>query len=108
MIKNYSTYASPSTSKEWMDNSINGRIDLINNYLKVNNLDKDFLAIDASDNGQVVLRVYKSLPVNERGLFFINLEEKIKLNIDKGITLWCESVGDRSTLRNLRGVKISL
>lgn len=108
MIKNYSTYVSPSTGKEWIDNSIDGRIDLINNYLKVNNLDKDLLAIDASANGQVVLRVYKSLPVNERGLFLIDLEEKIKLNIDKGITLWCESVGDRSTLRNLRGVKISL
>ena len=108
MIKNYSTYKSPPTSQDWIDNSIDDRIALINNYLKINNLDKDFLAIGASDNGQVVLRVYKSLPVNQRGLFLIDLEEKIKLNIDKGITLWCESVGDRSTLRNLRGVKISL
>ena len=36
----------------------------------------------------------------------VELEEKIKYNIDRGITIWCEPVGDKSALRKLRGVKI--
>ena len=33
------------------------------------------------------------------------LEQKLKSNIDVGITIWCEPVGDKSKLRNLRGIK---
>ena len=38
--------------------------------------------------------------------FFLNLEERLKNNIDKGLTVWFEPVGDKSKLRNLRGIKI--
>ena len=57
-------------------------------------------------NGQIVIKINKSIPSNERGLFLLELEEKIKYNIDRGITIWCEPVGDKSALRKLRGVKI--
>ena len=30
----------------------------------------------------------------------------IKNNIDKGLTVWFDPVGDKSKLRNLRGVEI--
>ena len=46
------------------------------------------------------------MPANERGLFLLELEEKLKLAVDQGITVWCEPVGDKSKLRNLRGVEI--
>ena len=36
----------------------------------------------------------------------LDLEEKLKNEIDLGITVWCEPVGDKSKLRNLRGIKI--
>ena len=38
--------------------------------------------------------------------FLLNLEERLKNNIDKGLTVWFEPVGDKSKLRNLRGIKI--
>jgi hypothetical protein len=30
----------------------------------------------------------------------------LKSAVDRGITVWCEPVGDKSKLRQLRGVKI--
>ena len=36
----------------------------------------------------------------------LELESYLKENIDKGLTVWLEPVGDRSKLRNLRGIKI--
>ena len=38
---------------------------------------------------------------------FIELEQKLKSNIDVGITIWCEPVGDKSKLRKLRGIQIN-
>ena len=74
--------------------------------VKKNVLYKDLKVIKAPENGQIVLRVEKIIPVNERGPFLLELEEKLKM-IDQGITIWCEPVGDKSKLRQLRGVKIN-
>ena len=37
----------------------------------------------------------------------LELEEKLKSALDKGISVWLEPVGDKSKLRNLRGIKFS-
>ena len=34
----------------------------------------------------------------------LDLESLIKDNIDDGISIWLEPVGDKSKLRNLRGI----
>ena len=39
-------------------------------------------------------------------IIWSGLEEDLKLNIDKGLTVWCEPLGDKNSLRNLRGIKI--
>ena len=36
----------------------------------------------------------------------LNFEKKIKNDIDKCLTVWCDPVGDKSKLRNLRGIKL--
>jgi len=54
----------------------------------------------------VVLRIEHTTPSNTRGLLLLDLESKLKASIDKGLTIWLEPVGDKSKLRNLRGVTI--
>jgi hypothetical protein len=39
-------------------------------------------------------------------MMLLDLENEIKKDIDHGITVWLEPVGDKSKLRNLRGIKI--
>ena len=43
-----------------------------------------------------------------RGIILLDLEEQLKKNIDQGLTVWLEPIGDKSKLRNLRGVKFQL
>ena len=107
MIVNYSTKKTPTTGKNWTDKSVENRIELIKKELKKDKLYENFEPIKVPDNGQVVIRVEKIIPANERGLLLLELEQKLKFSIDIGITIWCEPVGDKSKLRQLRGIEIN-
>ena len=107
MKKNFSKDITPETSEDWKNKTVNNRIDIINQELKKDDAYKDFNVIDAPDNGQIVLKIERKIPANERGLFLLKLEERLKSAIDKGITIWLEPVGDKSKLRQLRGIKFN-
>ena len=106
MKKNFASAATPTTSKGWVVKSEKDRIEMISKELNKNILYKDFEVVKVPDNGQIVLRIEKTIPANVRGLLLLELEAKLKL-IDNGITLWCEPVGDKSKLRKLRGIEIN-
>jgi hypothetical protein len=108
MKKNFSKSKTPQTNDDWIKMSEMERIEIISKELKKNILYKDFEVTKAPKNGQVVLKIERIVPANERGLFLLELEEKLKLAVDQGITIWCEPVGDKSKLRNLRGVEIKI
>lgn len=95
-----------AVTKKWLSASTNERKAEINNFLSTHQRYKSFNVQDAFDNGHVVLRIEESIPANERGLFLLELEQKIKQAVDIGITIWLEPVGDKSKLRQLRGVEV--
>ena len=97
----------PTTNEKWVNNTEANRIELLSAELKKNNIYKDLEVVSAPSNGQIVLKIERIIPANERGLFLLDLEESLKSSIDKGITVWCEPVGDKSKLRNLRGIKFN-
>lgn len=105
MFKNYVSTKTPSTSESWKNLSNDKRKDLINNELKKNQNLSEFEVFKTPDNGQIVFKVQKSIPSNKRGLMLLDLEDQLKGNVDKGLTVWFEPVGDKSVLRNLRGIK---
>jgi hypothetical protein len=107
MIDNFSNYKTPTTGSSWKKKSENERIEIISNFLKFNTFYKDFLVIKALDNGQVTIRIDHLIPANKRGVLLLDLESDLKKKIDQGITIWCEPVGDKSKLRQLRGVVIN-
>ena len=107
MKKNYSNSTTPATSQDWKQKSEENRIELVSKELKKNILYKNFEVIKAPDNGQIVLKIAQIIPANKRGLLLLELEGMLKSAVDKGITVWCEPVGDKSKLRQLRGVKIN-
>lgn len=107
MLKNFSTTETPKPSKKWLSLSQSNRIEMISKELEKNKLYKDFEVIDAPDNGQIILKIEKTIPSNVRGIMLLELEAKLKLAIDEGISVWLEPVGDKSKLRNLRGIKFN-
>jgi hypothetical protein len=108
MKNNFSKSKTLQTNQDWVKKSEKERIEIISKELEKDIIYKDIELAKALDNGQVILRIEQIIPANERGLFLLELEEKLKLTINQGITIWCEPVGDKSKLRNLRGVEIKV
>ena len=106
MKNNFSKYKTPETNQDWVNRQEKERIEIIYRQLQKEEIYRDFEVTKAQKNGQVVLKIEHTIPANERGLFLLELEEKLKSSIDQGITIWCEPVGDKSKLRKLRGVEI--
>ena len=107
MLKSFSDKITPATGEKWGSLNHDSRIEMIAKELKKDKLYDGFEAVEAPDNGQIVLRIERAIPANERGLLLLELEEKLKSALDRGISVWCEPVGDKSKLRNLRGIKFS-
>jgi Tfp pilus assembly protein PilZ len=106
MINNYSRVITPTTGNNWRSKSEKERIEMISIQLKNNTMYKDFQVINAPINGQIVLKIENSISSKIRGTVLLELEEILKKKVDQGVTVWCEPVGDKSKLRQLRGVKI--
>ena len=106
MIENFSNTETPKTSSDWKKKDFDSRKDIINIELRKSSIYENFEIISVPDNGQIVFKINENINANIRGSMLLDLEEKLKNEIDLGITVWCEPVGDKSKLRNLRGIKI--
>jgi hypothetical protein len=106
MIKNFSNEKTPVIGENWKRLREEDRINSVHKCFQENILYKDFKVTKAPDNGQIVLKIEHHIPANERGVLLLDLEFVLKKKIDQAITVWCETIGDKSKLRQLRGVKI--
>ena len=95
-----------TVSQTWLDTNPDDRMLLVRAFLNTNEKYRNIAAIEAADNGHVVLRIENAIPASERGLFLLNLEKELKDNVETGLTIWLEPVGDKSKLRQLRGVQV--
>ena len=103
--KKFAEAESPKPSKEWKEKSKEDRIHQIVKVIDTNKIFEDFEVIEADDYGQVILKIEKTIPASKRGVLLLKLEEVLKNSIENSINLWLEPVGDKSKLRNLRGIK---
>ena len=93
-------------NNNWINKTRDQRISIVSTQLKKFAGAEDFIVVEADENGQIIIAIENGLPANKRGLYLLELEQYLKNSIDKGLHLWCEPVGDKSRLRNLRGVTI--
>jgi len=102
----YSNSDSPTTGIKWANMSRDKRVRVIEASIELYSSDIDLRVNDAQDNGQVSITINSVIEINDRGSFMLNLEEYLKRNVDFGINLWHEAIGDKSSLRNLRGIEV--
>ena len=107
MKKEFTSEKTQTVTNFWTDLSDDKRRDLVNKELRKDESLNEFEVYQTLNNGQIVFKVSKTIPSNKRGEILLDLEDKLKKNIDIGLTVWFEPVGDKSKLRNLRGVKIN-
>ena len=102
----FSNVPSPVPSDDWVSLTIGERIDLINKSIQNFSLNVDIDVVEANKGGQVSVIINDTLSADERGPLLLDLEEFLKLNVDNGITVWHAPIGDKSSLRNLRGIEV--
>ena len=106
-MKNFDsdTFTYTPTDK-WTSMEPDERVNVVQAQLDRTDAYADTNVQSAEKNGHVVIRIDHSIPANKRGLFLLQMERELKQDIDIGITIWLEPVGDKSKLRQLRGVEI--
>ena len=106
----YAEVASPKPSANWLSLSDIQRIERLNEIIDQNKLgfNTELLIVAAKKDGQVVVRLLKPLIASVRGTILLDLEEYIKKNVDQGLAVWGEALGDKSSLRNLRGIEVKV
>ena len=96
----------PLSSEKWRNINEFERISKLNLVLEsYNNADKINI-IKAHHDGQVTITLNEVLTASERGEFLLNIEDFLKNKVDDGITIWHEPIGDKNSLRNLRGIEV--
>ena len=96
----------PSPEKSWLELKDPQRVLLINDVIAQLNKSNKIICTRALSSGEVYLNILESIAVSERLDFFLDLELELKKSIDDAIFVSCEPLGDKSSLRNLRGIQV--
>jgi hypothetical protein len=60
----------------------------------------------AKEDGQIIVNLTEPLSAGKRGQLLLDLEAFLKESIDPSLAVWLEPLGDRNSLRNLRGIEV--
>jgi len=107
-INHYADVETPVPAATWTALDERQRVDQIVGKLAAG--PAQFLSqieiITALADGQVIVLIKQSMSANQRGTLLLDLEAYLKETIGAALTVWLEPVGDRNSLRNLRGIEV--
>jgi hypothetical protein len=107
-MKDVAALDSPVVSNFWRNLEPNERLKRV---IEVRDSNTRFSPIQTSrvfPNGEIFVNLVEAIPASIRGSLLLDFEAELKSKIDNGIVVWCEPIGDKSTLRNLRGIQIKV
>jgi hypothetical protein len=104
----YAGINTPTPSHAWCQLSDSERLALVSNVVntKMSSLNKILEIVEAKLDGQVIVNLLEPVPADKRGTLLLDLEAFLKDSIDPGLVVWLDSLGDRNSLRNLRGIEV--
>lgn len=106
-VVHYADVPTPAPGAAWIVLNDRQRVDQVKKKLEVS--PRQFLAqveiITAKTDGQVIVHMKQSLPASQRGPFLLDLEDYLR-EIDQALVVWLEPLGDKNSLRNLRGIEV--
>ncbi len=111
MISELFKYAyadTPSPSLEWRQLSDAERHARVMDVLRAGTvaLKNAVVIVAAKEDGQIIVNLAESMSAGKRGTLLLDLEAFLKEAIDPGLVVWLTSLGDRNSLRNLRGIEV--
>jgi hypothetical protein len=105
---NYAEVKTPKPELPWQNFSDVERIKLVENSLSSGLVDfsATISIVEAKENGQIIITLTKPMKAQERGVLLLDLEEYLKEVIEPSLVVWLQPLGDRNSLRNLRGIEV--
>ena len=97
---------SPKVTDSWKVLEKNEKLARITAAMMNSDYDSFLVPTRALEDGQIYFSIKQKLSAGERGPLLLKLEAFLKETLDPGITVWCEPIGDKNSLRNLRGIEI--
>ena len=96
----------PRPSPKWLSMSSESRLEWVNSFLRGETKFEKIKIVSTHENGQVFVSMEEVLPAASRGTLLLDLEEILKNNLDKSLNIWVLPIGDKNSLRKLRGITI--
>lgn len=107
-INHYAEVPTPTPGKEWQQMEERERFKKIDGALKscpeLGPSLTELVAVKA--DGQVILRFTEIVSSSKRSPYLLDLENYLKSHVDDAISVWLEALGDRNSLRKLRGIEV--
>ena len=104
----YAGVDTPSPSAKWVTSSNVERLSQVERAVAEHKplLIGMLMIASVKQDGQVIVSLKEPLPPNQRGTVLLDLEELLKEVVDPGLVVWLEALGDKNSLRNLRGIEV--
>ncbi len=102
----HSNKDSPSLGVEWQTMSERQRLEELQGAISKFGSGKEVTVTSVNAVGHISLVSNDVMSAKERGTFFLDLEAYLKEKVDGGLTVWHDPIGDKSSLRNLRGIEV--
>lgn len=104
----YATAVTPTPGDAWRRLSDDERVALIGNAVadRMAPLSRMLIIAEAKPDGQVIVSLIEPVSADRRGTLLLDLEDMLKQVLDPGLVIWLEPLGDRNSLRNLRGIEV--
>ena len=106
MMKLDANAETPVTQTTWKLMPDIERINLLNKQIREKQDYKSISINKTTESGQVLVTLDGKFTASKRGIYLLDFERYLKDNVDQGINVWCETIGDKNSLRNLRGIQI--
>lgn len=104
----YAETTTPSPGPAWRQLSVAERLTLVTNTLRAEAADSSSVIVVAAakQDGQIIVNLREPIPATKRGTLLLDFEASLNEAIDPGLVVWLEPLGDRNSLRNLRGIEV--
>lgn len=104
----YAQTNTPSPGSAWRQLHDTERLTLVMDTLhnETTALDRNVVIAEAKQDGQILVSLLEPMPAGKRGTLLLDIEVTLKAAIDPGLVVWLEPLGDRNSLRNLRGIEV--
>lgn len=106
-LKELANAETPQCGEEWRIAPSSRRMSWIQDVIGGDSRLSPLIEIaEVREDGQIILHFKQPVAGDRRGGLLLDFESALKDRIDPALTVWLEPLGDRSSLRRLRGIEV--